>query len=48
MVRDALRDAVATDRMGTDVEFAAYVNQILGHRLMMSLSKERSNDDEVS
>jgi len=48
VVRDALKDAVATDRMGNDPEFAAYVNQFLGHRLMSSMSRERSNDEEVS
>jgi hypothetical protein len=34
--------------MGTDAEFADYVNETLGMRLMASMARERSNDDEVS
>jgi len=48
VVRDTLRDAVGRDRMGTDEEFAEYVNETLGMRLMASMARERSNDDEVS
>ena len=47
-VRDALRRAILTDRMGTEQEFADYVNSTLGIRLMPQLARERSSDDDVS
>ena len=47
-VRDALRRAIVTDRMGTEQEFADYVNQTLGIRLMPQLAREKSSDEGVS
>ena len=48
MIRDALRDAIRTDRMGRDEKFAKYVNDTLGMKFMPTMSKERSVDNEVS
>ena len=47
-VRDALRRAVQTDRMGSDPDFANYINSTLGLKLMPLLAREKSSDDEVS
>ena len=47
-VRDALRRAIVTDRMGTEQEFADYVNSTLGIRLMPQLAREKSSDEGVS
>ena len=48
LVVEALKDAVETDRMGSDPAFAKYINERLGARLMQNMSKETSVDDEVS
>ena len=47
-VRDALNRAVVTDRMGTEQDFAEFVNTTLGVRLMPQLAREKSSDDDVS
>ena len=48
MVRDAIRDAARTDRMGRDEAFAKYLNDTLGMKIMPTLSRERSLDNNVS
>ena len=48
MVRDAIRDAIRTDRMGRDEDFAKYLNNTLGMKIMPIMSRERSLDNDVS
>ena len=48
MIRDCLRQAIQTDRMGSDKDFNDYLNKTLGIRLMPSMARERSVDDDVS
>ena len=48
MIRDCLRQAIVTDRMGSDSAFNDYLNKTLGIRLMPSMARERSVDDDVS
>ena len=48
VVRDALKHAAETDRMGSDAAFSEFVNTVLGSRLMVNLARERSVDDDVS
>lgn len=47
-MRDAVRHAIETDRMGRDPEFATFINTTLGSRLMPQMAREKSGDDEVS
>ena len=44
----AVREAAANNRMGTDEDFAEFVNKELGIGLMQKLNKTMSNDQEVS
>ena len=48
VIRDAIRDAIRTDRMGRDEQFAKYLNDTLGMKIMPTLSRERSLDNDVS
>ena len=48
IVRDAINDAIRTDRMGRDPDFAKYLNDVLGMKVMPNLSRERSLDNDVS
>ena len=48
VVRDAIRDAIRTDRMGRDEDFAKYLNNTLGMKIMPIMSRERSLDNDVS
>lgn len=45
IVRDAINHATKTDRMGRDPEFAKYLNDSLGMKIMPTLSRERSLDN---
>ena len=45
---DAVRDAIATDRMGTEPEFAAWINDEVAIGLMQKLSKTSTFDAAVS
>ena len=47
-VMNAMKHAAETDRMGSDADFAEYVNTTLGLRLMSLMTRERSADDQVS
>jgi len=46
-IRDALQDALETDRMGRDAEFANFVNETFGLRMMSQITREKSGDEEV-
>ena len=45
---EALKEAAATDRMGSDEEFREWVNKELALGLMQSMAKTTSYDQEVS
>ena len=48
MICDAVRDAVVTDRMGTESEFATWINEEVAIGLMQKLSKTTTFDAAVS
>ena len=48
VVRDAINDAIKTDRMGREPEFATYLSDTLGMKIMPQMARERSLDNEVS
>ena len=48
MIRDAINEAVQSDRMATEPEFATYLNETLGLKVMPAMARERSIDENVS
>ena len=48
VVRDAIKDAISTDRMAREPEFANYLNNTLGMKMMPQMARERSLDNDVS
>ena len=48
VIRDAINEAIQSDRMATDPDFATYLNETLGLKVMPAMARERSIDENVS
>ena len=48
VIRDAINEAIQSDRMATEPEFATYLNETLGLKVMPAMARERSIDENVS
>ena len=48
VIRDAINEAIQSDRMATDPDFATFLNETLGLKVMPAMARERSIDENVS